>query len=177
MNHSPLTEGIIAARHMVERDAATSHASWIAQTAARLVARKDLEAMPIMLATGAPILARLDWQRWSARCDFCTGSEYVDPTEKIFFCFSCANKEHGHHLRPVIFPPRAERLEIEALVMERPVREKGGATRMARAMNAVPVRDSAIIYSRSWMPGETADDLQVQNNRMRATIKKRGGRI
>lgn len=118
-------------------------------------------------ARGSVVLARI-WQgQWVAECDVCGGNEFVDPQEPVFFCFGCGNRENGHYLRPVTFPENWE--EIEALVLERPVRDRRGVTDMERAGLALPavvvrVDGVDLPLTRSWMPGETADELRKQNS-------------
>jgi len=95
---------------------------------------KDLEKDP----TGVPVVARI-WQgQWIADCE-CNGASFVDPDEPVFFCFSCGNRANGSKPRPVKFPPEAERLEIERLLLERPVDDLAGLTDLERAGMAKPV--------------------------------------
>lgn len=95
---------------------------------------KGLDAKPI----GAPVIARI-WQgQWIADCE-CNGACFVDPDEPIFFCFSCGNRANGQKPRPVIFPPEAERKEIERLLLERPVDDMAGLTDNERAGLAKPL--------------------------------------
>lgn len=80
------------------------------------------------------------WQgQWIVRTDCCNSASFVDPDEPIAVCFSCANRANNHRPRPVIFPPEAERLEIERLLLERPVDDVAGLTDMERAGLARPV--------------------------------------
>lgn len=95
---------------------------------------KDLESEP----TGIPVYARV-WQgQWIADCE-CNGACFVDPDEPVFFCFGCGNRSNDHKPRPVIFPPTMERLEIERLLLERPVDDMAGLTDMERAGMAKPL--------------------------------------
>jgi len=95
---------------------------------------KDLDAEP----TGTPVVARI-WQgQWIADCE-CNGACFVDPEEPIFFCFTCGNRANGQKPRPVLFPPEAERKEIERLLLERPVNDLGGLTDLERAGLAKPI--------------------------------------
>jgi hypothetical protein len=95
----------------------------------------------------------------------------VDPDEPVFFCFGCGNRENAGYLRPVIFPPA--RLEIEKLVLERPVDDIRGLDDLDRAPQARPLvfaqvdrGDGNIVtlpLSRSWTPNETVEELMRQN--------------
>lgn len=124
-------------------------------------------------ATGAPVRARIWNGQWIADCE-CRGASFVDPDEPIFFCFSCGNRSNGSQPRPVIFPPEAERLEIERLILERPVNDLSGLTDMERAGMAQPLLYKQIVdadgnvgaapLTRSWEPGETIDDLHAQQD-------------
>ncbi len=88
--------------------------------------------------SGEPVYARI-WQgQWIADCE-CKGAAFVDPDEPVFFCFSCGNRAHGHRPRPVVFPPTLERLEIERLLIDRPVDDMAGLTDMERAGMAKPL--------------------------------------
>jgi hypothetical protein len=146
---------------------------------------KDIDAEP----TGIPVSARI-WQgQWIADCE-CRSASFVDPDEPVFFCFGCGNRANGQKPRPVIFPPEAERKEIERLLLERPVDDMAGLTDLERAGMAKPILytqvEETIIpetldltakpdeipvlptvtrtlpLTRSWEPGETIADLHAQ---------------
>lgn len=89
---------------------------------------KDLDKTP----TGTPVKARIWQSQWIADCDVCNSAMFVDPDEPIFFCFGCGNRLNGNKPRPVIFPPEAERKEIERLLLERPVNDFGGLSDLER---------------------------------------------
>lgn len=144
-------------------------------------------------AIGTPVTARI-WQgQWIADCE-CNGACFVDPDEPIFFCFTCGNRANGQKPRPVIFPPEAERKEIERLLLERPVNDIAGLTDLERAGMAQPVLfvqiEETVVdmesldlnvdpqaipkmptvirtlpLTRSWEPGETAEDLRKQQEK------------
>jgi hypothetical protein len=150
---------------------------------------KDLDVEP----KGSPVRARI-WQgQWIADCE-CKSASFVDPDEEVFFCFGCGNRAHGQKPRPVIFPPALERLEIERLLLERPVDDLAGLTDMERAGMAKPLlfvqveiedapstdevmqamqrgdtlkprkRTVTVPLTRSWEPGETIETLRVQQD-------------
>lgn len=148
---------------------------------------KDFDKEP----TGTPVTARI-WQgQWIADCE-CNGACFVDPDEPVFFCFTCGNRANGQKPRPVTFPPTLERLEIERLLLERPVNDIAGLTDLERAGMAKPllfveieveepptgdevlraiaqgkipkprITTRTLPLTRSWEPGETVDDLRKQ---------------
>jgi hypothetical protein len=146
---------------------------------------KDLDKDP----TGTPVVARIWKGQWIADCE-CRGASFVDPDEPIFFCFGCGNRELGQRPRPVTFP--VDWKEIERLLLERPVNDIAGLTDMERAGMAQAVlfvevtitedpkadvlmespQSGEIIKPRrvvrtlplvrSWEPGETVDQLRMQ---------------
>jgi hypothetical protein len=131
---------------------------------------KDLDKEP----TGTPVTARI-WQgQWIADCE-CNGACFVDPEEPVFFCFTCGNRANGQKPRPVIFPPTAERIEIERLLLERPVEDMAGLTDLERVGMAKPLLyvedESGAVkpLTRSWEPHESAADLHQQQHE---TLKK-----
>lgn len=122
---------------------------------------------------GEPVLARI-WQgQWIADCDICGGALFVNPDEPIYFCFGCTNRANGHALRPVKFPSEADRLEIEAMLLARPVDDMAGLTDLERVGLARPLLYQEIEHpngtkelfglARNWTPDETLDDLRQQN--------------
>lgn len=126
---------------------------------------KDMDAEP----TGVPVAARI-WQgQWIADCE-CASASFVDPDEPLFFCFGCGNRMNAGKPRPVLFPPEGERLAIEQLLLERPVDDLAGLTDNERAALSRPllhVEDEAGALrplTRSWEPGESADDLYQQQD-------------
>jgi hypothetical protein len=115
--------------------------------------------------TGTPVLARI-WQgQWIADCE-CGGASFVDPDEPKFFCFGCGNRAHGSRVRPVTFPPAEIRMEIERLVLLRPVNDMAGLTDLERAGMAKALANNANgkPLSRSWRPGESVEDLHAQQD-------------
>lgn len=129
-----------------------------------------LQVLSIDAPTGEAVKARI-WQgQWIGDCE-CGGAEFVEPSEPIFYCFSCANRSNDHHVRPVLFPDNVQ--EIEAAVLERPVDDVRGLDDLQRAGMARPVivvekeneegGVDLLPLCRSWNPGESLEDLQKQN--------------
>jgi len=122
----------------------------------------DLNNPPV----GRPVLARI-WQgQWIADCDECNNAMFVDPDEPIFYCVGCTNRRNSHKPRPVTFPEQRE--EIERLILARPVDDVAGLTDLERAGLAkatifIEVDGQQKPLVRSWMPGETVQDLKKQN--------------
>ena len=86
-------------------------------------------------ATDPPVMAQCFEGAWLVRCE-CGGAEYAWE-EGLFWCFSCGNETSGHKVRRSVFPP--DREAIEAVLHRR---------RLKR---------------RSWLIGETVDDLIREN--------------
>jgi hypothetical protein len=124
----------------------------------------DLDSDP----TGVPVYARLWQSQWIADCD-CNGASFVDPDEPVFFCFSCGNRSNGCKPRPVLFPEN--RVEIEELILKRPVRFSAGLTELEMIAFAQPEVKvdfgdgrGELPLVRSWTPGETVEDLKAQQD-------------
>lgn len=66
----------------------------------------------------APLLARVNHNKWIVDCPDCGGAEFVWP-ELLMMCANCWNGAVGHKWRRVRMP--AERAEIEAVLTARPV--------------------------------------------------------
>lgn len=121
---------------------------------------------------GEPVTARI-WQgAWIADCPDCKGAEFVSHDEPIFWCCGCANRRNDHKLRRVIFPEPEIRLQIEQLILSRPVDDVAGIRDVDRACGAQPLilveigakgRESLLPLRRDWEPHETIEDLQKQN--------------
>lgn len=116
---------------------------------------------------GRAVLAEINQGAWIAQCE-CGGAEFVDPDDAIFFCWSCANRENGFFVRPVTFPANVK--EIEDAILEREVKDIRGLTEKDRAYLATPLisfvdEDGTERHAtRSWIPGETVEDLKRQND-------------
>lgn len=118
---------------------------------------------------GKPVAAEINFGRWIANCPDCSGAEDVDPSEPIFYCFSCGNFSNNGRPRSVIFPPPKERKAIEAEILKRPVKIRGGANELERLVNAIPeITTEEGVLSRSWLPGETLEEIKRQNKPLKA---------
>ena len=136
----------------------------------KMMKRRVPIAIQIDKTSTRPVHARIELGQWIADCE-CGGCEFVDADEPIFFCFGCANSEDANRLRNVIFPPADMRMEIERLLLERPVNNARGLDDMERAgmakalifikLDGVP---SPMPLTRSWNPDETLDDLHAQQD-------------
>lgn len=159
---------IITAKHYSEREGCGG------SVRARILKKREmmhkkqniaLQVLGMDAPSGAPVMARI-WQgQWIADCG-CGGAEFVEPTEPIFYCFSCGSRENNHRVRGVIFPENYR--EIEAAVLARPVNDAKGLTDLERAglakAGVVAVVDG-VEYPlvRAWSPEETLEDLLAQN--------------
>jgi len=132
---------------------------------------------------GEPVRARI-WQgQWIADCPVCNGAQFVDPQEPIYFCFVCGNRSNAGRPRPVLFPPEKQRVQIENLLLDRPVNDEAGLTDLERVGMARPIAYAkkvapdgqvhTLFLARNWNPDETVQDLIEQNNGA-ANIKTNG---
>ncbi len=158
---------IITAKHYAEREGAADVRGRILKMQEQYRRGKGiaLKVLDIDKPSGNAVNARI-WQgQWVADCE-CTGVEFVEPTEPIFYCFSCGNRENGNRVRPVLFPENIA--EIEAAVLARPVNDRKGITDLERAGLAqaaviVDVDGNQFPLVRSWDFTETLDELLEQN--------------
>ena len=83
------------------------------------------------------VVAFVNHNRWIAKCE-CGGAEVVDPSNRVFYCFSCFNENSKGRSRKVKFPRNFDVIE-----------------------KILEVRDDP--YTRNWLVGETAEDLGQEN--------------
>jgi len=126
---------------------------------------------------GKAVMAEVNHGQWLAFCE-CRGCEAVDYEEPIFYCFNCGNRGTGGWPRPVTFPNAKDRMEIERLLLERPVDESAGANEIDRAFMAKArvtgyVGDVYVVLERTWKPSESVYELRKQNQMIKQLI---GGR-
>lgn len=164
---------IIRARDYAKREGARSVVERIARLSAQMAARRLLDT-PFAggAPVGTPVLAEIGDGQWLARCE-CGGMEAVDEDEPIFYCFNCGNHKTKGRPRPVVFPSKQKMVEIERLLLERPMRESGGANEMDRMLMQLPalmgmVDGRPVVMRRSWKPDESVDELRRQNEMMPA---------
>lgn len=155
-----LASKMITARSVVGRLGYATHLAWI-QTMSHQQ-RHRLDTPFTGRVSGQPVLARIDFGRWIADCE-CGGAEYVDLDERVFYCFSCGNRAHGGNARPVTFPPEEDIVEIEKLLMDRPIEEGKGGNDIEKALLGQPLVGE---LSRSWDPDESIQDLIDQNKEL-----------
>lgn len=74
--------------------------------------------------------------RWVVECPDCSGAQMTSPDDRRFLCTLCANVGVDGLWRPVLWPVEAE--AIDAALSSRP------------------------LPNRNWAPGETLDDLAVE---------------
>jgi hypothetical protein len=170
---------IITARHYSQREGAGGSVK------ARILKMREkyhkqksiaLQVNGIDAPKGDVVLARI-WQgQWIADCE-CGGAEFVEPTEPLFYCFSCANRSNGYFVRPVEFPKNYT--EIEQVVLARPVNDDRGLTMLERAglskPSVVVEADGAQFpLTRSWRPDETMEELLEQNKVLDGLVVGKG---
>ena len=106
--------------------------------------------------------ARIDAGRWIADCPICSRSNYVDPTEPVFYCFGCGNQGSGTFV-PVIFPDDKTRLQIEKLLLDRTVIfDINDDNPISQALNSKPKHAG---LARNW-DGEPVDEVMHANKMM-----------
>lgn len=147
---------ILTGKDLAFRDGAKNQREWITAFSQQMAQRRHLDTPFTGRVRGTAVTAQVDHGRWIAQCE-CGGAEYVDPQEKIFYCFSCGNSTLNGDGRPVEFP--ANRIDIEAELLTRDVDEQRGLNALDRALRASPALPG---LSRSWKPGESIDDLREQ---------------
>lgn len=168
---------IITARHYAEREGAADVRGRILKMQEQYRMRGIvLKVLDIDKPSGNAVNARI-WQgQWVADCE-CTGVEFVEPTEPIFYCFSCGNRENGNRVRPVMFPENYA--EIEAAILARPVNDRKGITDLERAGLAqaavvVDVDGSQFPLVRSWDFDETLEEVLEQNSVLDGLVVEAG---
>lgn len=156
-------KNIITGKALAERDGYSSHRDWIMNKSMTLVKTGQAKAAWNGLESKSSVPAIINHGRWMVLCPACRGVEYVDPDEKIFYCFSCGNAWIGGQALTVIFPDHRKEIEVE--ILKREVVEKGGITEMQKAFYAT-AKDPEL--PRNWEPGRTLDELIKENMKMEA---------
>lgn len=141
---------LISAQDVAARDGQPSVKEWIRVTSVQMKMKGMTPVIFDGTTAGKPVYALISNGRWMALCDQpnCSGCEYVDAKEQLFFCMQCANGKSGK-ARPVKFPK--DLAEIEAALLERAMMPVGGGDAVAQAFNARPVNPD---LRRDWVPAE-----------------------
>ena len=134
-------EKIITALDIAKRDGKRTVTEWIIMQSVRLRMRWNGK-----VTDRKPVFARIDFGRWVADCE-CSGCEYVDPNEPIFYCLACGNAKFNGEARRVIFPNNL--YEIEKILLSRKVDDSRGGDSIQQALFAKPLDEP-----RCWNPGE-----------------------
>jgi hypothetical protein len=160
---------IVTAAHYCQRDGVQNIKQRIMKLRDQTQRKKQIEIrIQIDKVATRPVYARIELGQWIADCE-CRGCEFVDPADPIFFCFSCANRDDANMLRPVVFPSPQERMEIERLLLERPINDRRGLDDLERAHQAWPLivaetEEGAVIpLTRTWHAGEPIENLIEEN--------------
>lgn len=159
---------IITAKDYCKREGATTIRERIRKRLSALRRKNILLVCDYERVTGRVVYARIELGQWCANCE-CGGVEFVDHEDPIFYCMSCGNRADSGALRPVLFPEPAVRVEIERLVLERPVDDLRGLDDADRAAFSKPViyiekeNGRLLGLTRSWDPHESVEDLTKEN--------------
>jgi hypothetical protein len=170
---------IITAKHYCKREGVSSVKERILKLHRELQKKRGFPiAIKIDEMSQQPVYARIELGQWIADCE-CGGAEFVDCDEPVFYCFSCANRDEAGKLRPVVFPAPAERMEIERLILERPVDDRRGLddlerAHMAKAMIYTDTETGSLPLTRSWNHGEPLSNLRKENEVIKKWKKKTG---
>jgi len=161
---------IVTARHYAQQMGCSSTLERIMKMR-EMVQAKKRTVLPMQVNKYAvdPVLGFIENGQWIGRCE-CGGCEFVDPDEPVFYCFSCCNRGYNHMLRRVKFPDVSTRMEIERLLLLRPVDDMRGQTDLeraglARALILVQVDEKTVLpLTRSWNPDESLEVLRSQQD-------------
>lgn len=162
-----MEDRIVGGKELAIRDGFTSHRDWILAKSIELFNKKQLSKPWAGVVSTSTALAKIDFGRWLATCPACGGSEYVDPDEKLFFCFACGNKWAGGQALTVVFP--RNKADIEKALLDRPVVVPETDDPLNRAMMSSPELPR---LGRSWNPDETVKVLRKQLDGAKAQAKK-----
>lgn len=93
---------------------------------------------PINMPIHGNVRARIDSSRWIVDCPFCGSAQDPSRREPLFWCVECGMRQNDGAAITVVFPPDADR--IEQVLMQR-----------------------HNFKHRNWNPGETLQDLMIEN--------------
>lgn len=148
---------IISAEHVCKRDSVHTLREWIFKTSHNF---RGLRFPYTGKTEGLSVVAVIEGGRWTAACiaPNCNGHEYVSPSERIFYCFSCGNKNNQGHANPVAFPDNWR--EIESALLARPLVLAPATTEFESIRSASPRIPG---LGRWWAPPTTLTELIDQN--------------
>lgn len=75
---------------------------------------------PVNEIAGSPLYARADHGRWIAECDADANAQYVDDSDRRFFCVKCFNSGVDGKWREVIWPTEVDDIESTLIVRQVP---------------------------------------------------------
>lgn len=98
---------------------------------------------PTRTASGAGVVAYVNWSRWVADCptEGCYGALVVSAEDPRFYCPYCFNEPAGNQYLAVSFPDAATRDAIAEQLLARPFEA-----------------------NRNWLPHESVADLAAEND-------------
>jgi hypothetical protein len=105
------------------------------------------------VAPGAPLPVEMNANRWIAKCPDCNGAEFVWFNQPLFMCASCWNGSVGGKWRRLRLPTEEEEEAVEGVLAARPALE-----------------------NRNWVPGESIEDLENENEEHGLPRRAGGGR-
>lgn len=141
-----------------------SQAAWILKLAGERHRARGLDTPYVgkLASKDESVYAFVTSGKWVASCPVCgpAATEYVNASERIFYCFNCGNRAIEGAARPVIFQTLKTREKIEAILLARPVDDSRGSNLLDQATQARPKFKG---LPRAWRPGETITDLRARN--------------
>lgn len=177
MTHAIVDGADLAIRDKIKDERGNySHKKWILELSNRQAAtgRLDTKFTGKVDHEAKAVEAYIGSGKWSAMCPVCgpAATEYVNPVDAVFYCFNCGNREVGGAGRHVIFPDDQTRIQIETLLLERPMDNRRGPNLIAQAGQAEGIIPN---YFREWGPAVSIETLLEENARIRPEMKNKVG--